>query len=685
MAARPAEYLSGFEAWRPVASWPALLSHLREQGIRIGPEHELRVASLFQRLASQPAALDDGDRVAIMIAAVLATDATTQELVRRKTSEWFRTTPVISPATKARVSAPKLSPPPKWFSVRMLGVFGAGVLALLLLALVNELPSGGGPGPSPQPDATDPDAPVQSQIDDVEVAPVARIGGRIAAGLTPFLACVLVIWLDRRRNEGLSRRLAAPAFMERLTFWFERAQPVPLVGPGAASRSLVREMLRRIETVSHQIDERRSSHSAARNFGWPKLIHRTHRLTPEYVLFADLTSDADHANLLADALTAMFRDCKIPLTRYDFYLHPGRAMRVRLLDLRRQPAEPLDAILARHAGQAFLVLSSGERLVQVTERRIADAAQRIVGAARVAQLMTLTPRDRWGAREQLLQAAGFQVTECNEAALRRLANTVSKDSSRPVRISELGDSLLDSLASNAGLFTSDIAPDELTTRTLIRRLKAYMGDRSHHKLLVSVAAFPIVHPSVTYSIAARAGVKLTPEIVSRLSRLLWVRQGRFPDWLRRALFDDLSPQERTQVRSKLLGVIQDVARGEEGRYGTRANQTPMLLDLSTGEQVLESLEASDGALADPLFLDILNDRLDTPVRPEIARAIRGNRLSVDEIIMLAGTLFPGMIMPMVIDDHTAGVVFNWFLVGSFVAVMSLLALSVLKAGSTQPG
>src|SRR5262249_20375707 len=120
----------------------------------------------------------------------------------------------------------------------------------------------------------------------------------------------------------------------------------------------------------------------------------------------------------------------------------------------------------------------------------------------------------------------------------------------------------------------DQAPAPPDTDTLTGVLAETLGPTAF-PYPCAIARFPTIHPRLTEQIGGavttEAGVIVRNEdTYAAISRLPWMRRGRIPDWLRRALILRMSPQDGERVRGVWVRALEAEAAGAEN---------PLVLDV----------------------------------------------------------------------------------------------------------
>jgi hypothetical protein len=218
-------------------------------------------------------------------------------------------------------------------------------------------------------------------------------------------------------------------------------------------------------------------------------------------------------------------------------------------------------------------------------------------------LLTPAARCDWGFAESRAAQAGMIVLPADDKGLAALARLLLAEELEPRPIFA-GDAYNLSLATRlqAERFTwlSEVEPASAECEGLINELRSVLSPKEYY-LLVAIAAFPEVRLDLMATLdhelhgADQAG-QLRERLV-RLGRLVWLKEGSFPDWLRTRLLDSMTTPERRRLREAWLTILE---RPNKAAKGAR-------LLLHPDQASPDVLGAADG-----IFLGFLRGPLDLP-------------------------------------------------------------------------
>lgn len=599
----------------PLGDWglDGVLQCAADIGMLVTPDRRQRLYLLAWRLAEAGVQFADAHDAAVTFGSVLCTTAEDQAVFERDIRKiWFKDsglkifpdpyrdqTADLPPSRITRILA-LLSSRPLLIAAIVIAVVAALGLVIWFVAMrsgVKVDPT----HPIPGPTTTDRSASLLA-------AAALDLFQRTVVALPAVIAAWLSWTWWRPLTSIISREQGSADRLERFT-----RPDLNTLFRGTAIRLAFDTLRRAVRIQSLRIDVRSSLRETVRAAGWPTIRHATLRNSLEVVLFVDREGASDHLAFLAQLLEDRLRAAGATVTRYDFRLTP-----TRLTQVSGRPegaaVEDLERIVARHVGQRLILIGDGRGLVEGEDLDDELRLRRLLGEFAQVHILTPTPENSWEERERRLLLAGFNVAFCDRDGIEDSARiSTLLDWTEPLAatlrsIRREPDPFLAHLELEYHRYAVDYpvlqpaagAPDgpiattgltALQIRALVSALQAWMGSRPAFRLLVAVAVFPSVKPSYTLAIADAVsqdaespGAALDESLYARLARLPWLRDGRFPDWLRLALARRLTEPEReamARAHMKLLapmavahGAIVAQASLEIARKSLRANMDP---------------------------------------------------------------------------------------------------------------
>ncbi|MBR0775277.1 hypothetical protein JQ625_10575 [Bradyrhizobium diazoefficiens] len=597
-----------------------LLDAAADAGMLITQDRRQRLYLLAWRLAEADITFRDAHDAAVTLGSVLCATAEDQvsfarelnriwrepvpagflDLLRGRRGE-ERSRPADRPAPRLAPALARLAARPLLIAILILTVVVI-VLGLLVWSVAMF------PGDQPSALPTLPNLPVRKE-GDLLLAAALDVAQRMLLALPAAIAAWLAwTWWKPATRSLISREQGAAEQLERFT-----RPDFNALFRGTTVRLAFDTLRRAVRTESSRVDVPSSLRATVRAAGWPTIRRATQRNSLEVVLFVDREGVADHLAFLAQLLEDRLRAAGATVTRYDFRLIP-----TRLTQVSGRPegtlVEDVERVVSRHVGQRLILVGDGHGLVQGNDLDGELRLRRLLGEFAQVHVLTPTPEECWEDHERRLLQAGFNVAFCDRQGLEDTARiSTLVDWTEPLAalirtIRGDGDPFLSHLEAEYHRYAADYpliqpregAPDgpiattglsALQIRALVSSLQAWMGSRPALRLLVAIAVFPSVKPAYTFAIADALrqdpdapGAELGEELYARLARLPWLRDGRFPDWLRLALVRRLTDTEReamARAHVKLLAPMA-VAHGEVlaqasleiARRSLRANMNP---------------------------------------------------------------------------------------------------------------
>jgi hypothetical protein len=458
-----------------------------------------------------------------------------------------------------------------------------------------------------------------------------NLPARLGLASLPLFGLYLTVRFRRRARANIVRRRGEAAASKLFA--------IPVEGAGlfgdSGSRSAIFALRRGGLTATNRIDFLRTFAATARTMGWPSIIFATERTSREIVLFVDQGGLADHIQILARSMQERLLAANALLTRYDFRLRPEnlRFVSGRLAD---ENVYALDKVVARHAGASLLILSSGDGLFDPSGQLDAGLLPRLAPFASVI-LLTPTPEANWGERERAFATAGIYVVSATRGGILRATDFLQRDHDEPflrlqAHIPEGIDPFLTRINRDYYRLSSDLPPDARQIRRIVHDLDQYMAGDDSFCVLAAIAAFPKLDPGITLTLGRLViGRRVDEEIVAKLARLPWTRDGRMPDWLRIALWNQLPQVQQDKVRAAIdvmLDLAEEIQKGEADWRDMDRRVQLTLARPKTGflSKVLSDSARPPGMLREQLFLDFMHGVRHDPIKgvlePEAPGGIR---------------------------------------------------------------
>ena len=613
------------------ATLPAFLTALRLKGFTVGLPERQRSLDLLMSLQATGTMPDNSEQLSNMLGAVLCRSAQQQVQFRREFANHFGTwkggrPPRDEGATQAEprigigvqaepTGDPRDSsaPVPRQMATR------AAIVALLLAGLfvLAAILKPGFVARVPKPAST----PAPNSI--FELLPdwfSALEGPRavIEAMQTTFgpatLLLVYVVFIVAALwVVAPSRPFAAYMSRRRVDY---RSQLVELfVKPSTFNPFLDGSFARRVQDLrrprlvqSRELDVEASLSATLDRAGLFSPVFAFRRTAPEYLVLIDRRSGNDHVARYAEALVAALLQMRIYV---DLYYYNG--------DFRRLfagvgvPSITFEEVTGRHPEHRLVIIGAGERFFDPVSGRLLPWAARVKSIQRRI-LLTPTPRELWGYREETLQEGlEMPVAVIGSDAISAMADFLAKDepprpraptperSTRAAAMAKLAD-LLDDRPLR---WVEDGIPDETSLGLLDQALRQALPPSDYDWL--SACA---VYPDINWQLTVHLGLALPAVPLRRgetSGRLLhfvslpWFRFGRMPSWLRQLLADKMSGAVYRKVHKTLEALLLTTLVPTSGKFAIKAA-------LERGKALGDSEAVASGlarAMRDSVLIDFM--------------------------------------------------------------------------------
>jgi uncharacterized protein with von Willebrand factor type A (vWA) domain len=498
----------------PVA-FEFLFERLRQEGFRLGYDHQLRLQELLGRLSCKP------EELGSLLAPVFATTPAQQRRFLEIFAEVFEVLDKpVEPEPDAELTAiwKKLSR----FVAIALVVAGAGLAFWRVQMEPAELALHA-PAPPAVPDGVLPEyRPPQTEprerqysIDLTGSAGGPTVRRHSSAKWlivgAPWIVLLGVYLFEIRRRKTVVDR--AEAF-EPPHYWPLRVDPMgELVYAAGEIRALARLMRTRLDGGLMRLDVRATIRATIRSAGFPRFRFRPVQRPPEFLVLIERRSLEDHFACLITDLFRLLHAEGVYHTRYYFEGDP------RSLVSESGQAVRLEELTARTAGHRVLVFcSSGNLLHPVTGRLEEWAAALWEKWPMRAALLADAPGPR---RLRRLREAGFVIASADTRGVREtveyfaaVANALEKP-----------------------------APE-------FKPLPEAYGEDS--PWLAACAVYQEVNWNLSLMLAPG---KIDEVTAGRLARVEWLRAGLIPPPVRDQLIDKLSDTDRPAILAKLRSLL----------------------------------------------------------------------------------------------------------------------------------
>lgn len=449
----------------------------------------------------------------------------------------------------------------------LLFLAGLGLLALMLLAP---------PEPGTPVLETGPVSDADPSIGDVAPMPdVERDALTLLARLLPFaymlaplLLAVALVLARRLRAHGLSRQHTMRD-LDHDTLSFDQGD-LRLFG-GRSVADAIRVLARQRDIPSSRLDLDRTIDATIATGGLFSPRRRTLPRTPEYVILSEWRDSQDHIAWMADHFDAALRATGAPVHRFEF---DDLGHMLSAVDECGGPARivPFETMLPNAENNRLILFCEAAALLAHGQPhgwlRSFRSFERVI-------LLTPTPEALRGEEEATLSEMGIDVYGADAAGLRAAARRERPDSpddepaaTDPARWFER----------SRQRWLGHRPPPETEIDGALYALRASLGPHGY-RLLVATAAYPEIRPDLTRQLIDRLfdSIHSAETLFAAVGRLVWLREGRMPQWLRRALLASIPRADVDRIFDTLTDILtRPLAKGglalsvaREGRWTAR--------------------------------------------------------------------------------------------------------------------
>jgi hypothetical protein len=523
----------------PPVAFELLRQRLRQEGFPIGVDHQLALQELLDRIgpSATPANLKT------LLCPIFAVNAAQQARFYEVFDEVFPIFHAVAPAVKPAGPEAQLAPPPppltwrerlakrSWLflagALAVCGLIAAGIYHFQEVTPV--VTQSGSPQTPPATDAAPAselhtrDYPVPDGLPSLHtdakwhsvrwVLPVAPL--LLFAAYWLFRKVRHRVFVDRQSNTGGPH------------FWPVQLEDATasIFAPGSV-RQLARLMRRREEAPDLVLDVPATIGATLRGGGFPRFRYRPLRRPPEYLVFIERESAADHFAAMISGLMRLLQADGVFLNYYYFTGDPRR------LTTEAGDEVWLADLAGRTPGNRALLFGPSSCILHPMTGRVENWVSAFERWPLRAMLVTDAPR---GPRLGRLQEAGVCVCEASLGGLTEVINyfeaVSSGGSAAPPPFRPLA---------------SPPDEDEMDAEGDLR------------KWIAACAVYPELNWSLSLRLAkALDGAYPIEERASRLARASWFRGGEIPSPMREPMWNSLPDPARQSVQKTLAEMLHE--------------------------------------------------------------------------------------------------------------------------------
>lgn len=312
-------------------------------------------------------------------------------------------------------------------------------------------------------------------------------------------------------------------------------------------------------------------------------VFQEDRRSPDYLVLIERRAGGDQASARLRQMLRRLAD----LVHFDIYYFQSEPS--LLSPETGGPAVPIERLQAQHPDHRLLVLGTGREFLAPLTLAPRPGVRQLGFWDRRA-LLTPLPLAEWGSEELALsQALELPIGRATPEGMAALPELLGLDGGQrgdllKARGDERARALPDALRSNPRRLLYQAPPSKASIEDILRHLRNYL-DGPGFDWLCALAVYPAVQWDLTLYLgvalpeAMGADPKLRPlyseERIGALTQLPWLREGRMPNWLRRALIAELRERRADEVRAALRRAIESARLS-----GDKAADDPLTFRIS---------------------------------------------------------------------------------------------------------
>ena len=556
-----------------------VLSAIAARRLKTSPATLIRFETIRLQLAAHGIRPDD-KRIPLWIAPILCTTPETRRLFLEGFPE--EQADVAQPSTKRPGSAAAESHTIRKSATRrqigwrpaslLASVLAIPIAALFLLPLISHEPQGvNRPVEVPTTNSSQANSSLQSPPTQT-LPDESNVTIWLLLGVPALIAIGYIVWLRRRRRTIRRDNAPAPDRSVKLAF----ATGLQNLFTERSLRKALGNLRRHRPVVSTKLNIPAAIRATIRSAGFPQMHYGFRPRSPDYLMLNERESPADHLTLIGRLIAKRMTEEHVAHSQFEYF---GDPRRLQLIE-RDAPGGvfPLTTVLARHDGARVMLFQESHDCF--ADESCPEWLSRIAETERPA-LLNPRARDGWGPAESRLTALGLGIFPPSLGGIVDYGDYLSATDNvrrRLTRSNKIRFDLPESLARNRDQMLDNEPPLADLVIELVADIDFWLDEQGSYWLR-ALALFPYVDPGLTVFLGVAlvdgGGKSLMDEArFIDLARLPWLRAGRMPDWLRRALVRGLTPSQletaTNAIQAFLLPADQpeganaiDFSRGED--------------------------------------------------------------------------------------------------------------------------
>ena len=330
------------------------------------------------------------------------------------------------------------------------------------------------------------------------------------------------------------------------------------------------------------------------------------RAAPEYLVLIEKRAAGDHDYERMRSMALRLSDL-VTLDIYSYQTEPS------LLEADHGGRlEPINRVAAKHPDHRLLVLGSGEGFLDFRARKPIPSAEKLMRWERRA-LLTPMPLSEWAQEEiNLARELEMPIGRATPEGIASLAELLGLEGAEDEDLLKpIGDGrarpLPDILRLRGAEFLFEEPPDTHPVSQVVQDLRNYLDDAGFDWLCALA-----VYPAIQWDLTLYLGVALAQhpggdaatsplyaeDRLAALTQLPWFREGAMPNWLRRALIQQMSKAREAEVRAAIHRLLESAQPRE-----TQAENDQIWFRI--GEEPIKEPRSPEELFEDEVLLDFM--------------------------------------------------------------------------------
>jgi WD40 repeat protein len=364
---------------------------------------------------------------------------------------------------------------------------------------------------------------------------------------------------------------------------------------------IAKGLKRRIQKPSQKINMEKTIDSTLRNGGFLIPVYEILQVPLEYLILIDRSSFRDHQAQFIEEMIDRLKQDGVFITKYFFEGNP----KVCFGESIGSPPKKLKEIMNQYQHHLLIIASDAHEFFSALNGELEPWVDQL-GSWQERAILTPNPIGNW-VRKEMVLAQIFLVLPATLQGLRTLSQILNPDVTKPSVLIETHQVPLPEQFTTQPLRWIDREPpDTDLIKEILRLTEYYLGEAGYY-WLSACAIFPEIHWIITLCLGDQLKMEDNSSLAAgcsleNLVRLPWFRYGYMPDWLRILLIENLSDQQKSDIRSVLGNIL--VAAFQD----IESQQQLVLATKQSGFRYFNRRVSEPSILRDYLFLCFMKEQ-----------------------------------------------------------------------------